>query len=154
MILQAELCLHGSDLTAFLCRPDTNMAHLRNLAVLVLTFQGLWCPGEADVGDFTPCLHFFYKSWPPKGLTGTPICQRFCNQYRFASLYSRARRSPWFSAYLYSAPEGTRPRAIWKFEPQVSRFQLWVMSLSLFFYFNKLIQPVRWKQVQKINEWI
>lgn len=96
------------------------MSHLCTLAVLVLTLEGLWHPGEADVGDFTPCLHFFYKWWPPKGLTGTPICQRYCNQYRFASLYSRARRSPWFSAYIYSAPQGKRPSASWKFEPQLT----------------------------------
>lgn len=117
--------------------PEINMSRWCTLAVLVLTFEGLWHPGEADVGDFTPCLHFFYKSWPPKGLTGTPICQRYFNQYRFASLYSRARRSPWFSAYIYSAPAGKRPRVSWKFEPQVSRFQL---GLCLNYIFNELIQ--------------
>lgn len=125
MILQEESRSPDSGSAAFLCCADINMSHLCTLVVLVLTFEGLWHPGEADVGDFTPCLHFFYKSWPPKGLTGTPICQRYSNQYRFASLYSRARRSPWFSAYIYSAPEGKRPSASWKFEPQVSRFQLW-----------------------------
>ncbi|CAJ1081419.1 endonuclease domain-containing 1 protein-like [Xyrichtys novacula] len=84
----------------------------------------LWAAGSAlcaaDVGDFAPCLQFFYKSWPPKGLTGTPICQRYFNQYRFASLYSRARRSPWFSGYMYAAPTGKRPSASWKFEPQLA----------------------------------
>ncbi|XP_059180572.1 endonuclease domain-containing 1 protein-like [Centropristis striata] len=74
----------------------------------------------ADVGDFAPCLQVFYKSWPPKGLAGTPICQRYYNQYRFATLYSRPRRSPWFSAYRFSAPEGKRPTASWKFEPQLA----------------------------------
>lgn len=73
-----------------------------------------------DVGDFAPCLQFFYRSWPPKGLNGTPICQRFNNQYRFASLYSRPRRSPWFSAYVYSVPLGKRPTASWKYEPQLA----------------------------------
>ncbi|XP_005794857.3 endonuclease domain-containing 1 protein-like [Xiphophorus maculatus] len=74
----------------------------------------------ADVGDFTPCLQFFYKSWPPKGLAGTPICQRYNNMYQFATLYSRPRRSAWFSAYLYSVPTGKRPKASWKYEPQLA----------------------------------
>ncbi|XP_028989679.1 endonuclease domain-containing 1 protein-like [Betta splendens] len=74
----------------------------------------------ADVGDFAPCLQFFYRSWPPKGLAGTPICQRYANQHHFATLYSRPRRSPWFSAYLYTAPAGKRPAASWKYEPQLA----------------------------------
>ncbi|KAF1373507.1 hypothetical protein PFLUV_G00239600 [Perca fluviatilis] len=90
------------------------------LAAAVLVFSGCWCICAADVGDFAPCLQFFYKSWPPKGLAGTPICQRYFNQYRFATLYSRPRRSPWFSAYVYSAPAGKRPTACWKFEPQLA----------------------------------
>lgn len=85
--------------------------------VLVLVLLAL---AAADVGDFAPCLQVFYKSWPPKGLSGTPICQRYQNQYRFATLYSRPRRSPWFSAYLYSSPAGKRPSASWKFEPQLA----------------------------------
>lgn len=123
MISWGESRSCGSGCAAFLCCLHINMSLLCTLAALFLTFEGLLHPGEADVGDFTPCLHFFYKLWPSKGLSGTPICQRYCNQYRFATLYSRARRSPWFSAYVYSAPQGKRPKASWKFEPQVSRFQ-------------------------------
>ncbi|CAK6965049.1 endonuclease domain-containing 1 protein-like [Scomber scombrus] len=89
-------------------------------AVALLAFTAGWCLCAADVGDFTSCLQFFYRSWPPKGLAGTPICQRYFNQYRFATLYSRPRRSPWFSAYVYGAPEGKRPKASWKFEPQLT----------------------------------
>lgn len=96
-----------------------NMPHSCALAVVVLAFAGRWCLSAADVGDFTPCLQFFHMSWPPKGLSGTPICQRYLNQYRFATLYSRPRRSPWFSAYLFSVPAGKRPASSWKFEPQV-----------------------------------
>ena len=88
-------------------------------AVSVLVLAGVWCPCAADVGDFTPCLRFFYRSWPPKGLAGTPICQRLGNRYWFATLYSRARRAPWLSAYVYAAPVGKRPSASWKYEPQV-----------------------------------
>ncbi|KAL2078312.1 hypothetical protein ACEWY4_025997 [Coilia grayii] len=75
---------------------------------------------EADVGNFSPCLNFFYQYWPPKGLEGTPICQNFVNKYRFASLYSRERRSPWLSAYFFSPPAGKRPKGSWKYEPQLA----------------------------------
>ncbi|KAM9837886.1 endonuclease domain-containing 1 protein-like [Aulostomus maculatus] len=91
------------------------------LDIYYLNCQPGWCClCAADVGDFTSCLHFFYRSWPPKGLAGTPICQRYKNQYRFASLYSRPSRSPWFSAYLFTLPTGKRPTAFWKFEPQLA----------------------------------
>ncbi|XP_068161543.1 endonuclease domain-containing 1 protein-like [Antennarius striatus] len=96
------------------------MSHCFMTTVVILAFVGRWCLCEADVGNFSPCLQFFYKSWPPKGLAGTPICQRYNNQYRFATLYSRQRRSPWFSAYLYSVPSGKRPSTFWKYEPQLA----------------------------------
>ncbi|XP_003448683.1 endonuclease domain-containing 1 protein [Oreochromis niloticus] len=92
----------------------------RLCAVLALLLAAGCSLCTADVGTFTPCLQFFYRSWPPKGLTGTPICQRFINKYRFATLYSRPRRSPWFSAYLYTVPAGKRPSSSWKFEPQLA----------------------------------
>ncbi|XP_072312103.1 endonuclease domain-containing 1 protein-like [Eucyclogobius newberryi] len=87
---------------------------------LAIYFSTKLIVGGGDVGDFTPCLQFFYRSWPPKGLTGTPICQRYNNQYHFASLYSRPRRSPWFSAYVFGVPSGKRPAASWKYEPQLT----------------------------------
>ncbi|XP_012718182.2 endonuclease domain-containing 1 protein [Fundulus heteroclitus] len=86
-------------------------------SLLILAFASA---SLADVGDFTPCLQFFYRSWPPKGLAGTPICQRYSNIYYFATLYSRPHRSPWFSAYLYTVPTGKRPKASWKYEPQLA----------------------------------
>ncbi|XP_056153646.1 endonuclease domain-containing 1 protein-like [Lampris incognitus] len=96
------------------------MAHFHALVLALLVFTGGWCHCRADVGDFTACLQFFYKFWPPKGLSGTPVCQRYYDQYHFASLYSRPRRSPWFSAYLYTTPRGKRPPSSWKFEPQLA----------------------------------
>uniref|UniRef100_A0A3Q0RUV0 Uncharacterized protein n=1 Tax=Amphilophus citrinellus TaxID=61819 RepID=A0A3Q0RUV0_AMPCI len=92
----------------------------RSCALLVLLFAAGCSLCAADVGDFTPCLQFFYRSWPPKGLAGTPICQHFNNSYHFATLYSRPRRTPWFSAYLYTVPAGKRPSASWKYEPQLA----------------------------------
>lgn len=109
------------------------MSHFYSPSVFVLVFFGAWCLCAADVGDFAPCLQFFYMSWPPKGLAGTPICQRYINQYRFATLYSRPRRSPLFSAYLYTAPAGKRPPASWKYEPQVRIFKyciVWFIDLK------------------------
>lgn len=93
------------------------MSRLLTLTFLIVVFSTL-C--GCDVGDFAPCLQFFYRSWPPKGLTGTPICQRYYNQYRFATLYNRPRRSAWFSAYIYGIPSGKRPSASWKYEPQLA----------------------------------
>ncbi|XP_046889062.1 endonuclease domain-containing 1 protein-like [Hypomesus transpacificus] len=86
----------------------------------LLTLTCFWSLCLAEVGEFTPCLQFFYNSWPPKGLQGTPICQRYENITHFATLYSRPRRSPWFSGYVFTQPYGKRPSSNWKFEPQLA----------------------------------
>lgn len=86
----------------------------------LLLLSSLLKPCFGDVGDFSPCLNYFYQAWPPKGLQGTPICQRFDNRYHFATLYSRDRRTPLFSAYIYNTPKGKRPKGIWKYEPQLA----------------------------------
>ncbi|KPP71060.1 endonuclease domain-containing 1 protein-like [Scleropages formosus] len=93
------------------------MVRLCRTLVLALA---VWCCCEADVGNFTACTRFFYSAWPPKGLQGVPICQRYLNQHRFATLYSRTHRRPWFSAYVFSTPTGKRPKEEWKFEPQLA----------------------------------
>ncbi|XP_041938943.1 endonuclease domain-containing 1 protein-like [Alosa sapidissima] len=87
---------------------------------LLPVLSTLLCLSQGDVGDFSPCLNFFYRYWPPSGLSGTPICQNYTNRYYFATLYSRERRSPWFSAYLYTTPAGKRPKGVWKYEPQLA----------------------------------
>ncbi|XP_062847669.1 endonuclease domain-containing 1 protein-like [Trichomycterus rosablanca] len=86
--------------------------------LLLLAAQLQLCGG--DVGDFSPCLNYFYQGWPPKGIEGTPICQRYNNLYHFATLYSRERRTPWCSGYIFTAPKGKRPRGEWKYEPQLA----------------------------------
>ncbi|XP_035387053.1 endonuclease domain-containing 1 protein-like isoform X1 [Electrophorus electricus] len=73
-----------------------------------------------DVGDFSPCLNYFYRACPPRGISGIPICQRYENRYHFATLYSHERRTPWFSAYVYSPPKDKRPKSVWKYEPQLA----------------------------------
>uniref|UniRef100_A0AAV2LF78 Endonuclease domain-containing 1 protein-like n=1 Tax=Knipowitschia caucasica TaxID=637954 RepID=A0AAV2LF78_KNICA len=67
------------------------MAYPWLLFVLFFATKLGTCGG--DVGDFGPCLQFFY---------------------------SRSRRAPWFSAYVYSIPSGKRPGASWKYEPQLA----------------------------------
>ncbi|CDQ61233.1 unnamed protein product [Oncorhynchus mykiss] len=90
------------------------------LLVLLASLGGLvW----GEVGDFTPCLRFFYMETPPKGMGGEgyqPICQRYRNQYHFASLYQRQRRATLYSAYILTPGGGKRPRNKWMYEPQLA----------------------------------
>uniref|UniRef100_UPI003AAEFCF4 endonuclease domain-containing 1 protein-like n=1 Tax=Centroberyx gerrardi TaxID=166262 RepID=UPI003AAEFCF4 len=89
--------------------------------LLLLPWLGGLVLGE--VGDFSPCLRFFYQSAPPKGIDAEgyqPICQRYRNQYRFASLYHRQRRAPLYSAYILTPAAGKRPVNSWKYEPQLA----------------------------------
>ncbi|XP_035850136.1 endonuclease domain-containing 1 protein-like [Sander lucioperca] len=48
-----------------------------------------------------------------------PICQTFNNRKSFVTLYDTTNRIPVFSAYKYGEEQGSRPRAIWKIEPQL-----------------------------------
>ncbi|KAJ3588219.1 hypothetical protein NHX12_011813 [Muraenolepis orangiensis] len=78
----------------------------------------------AEVGSFSPCLRFFHRDTPPTGIDGSgctePVCQRYHNQYRFASLYDRLHRTPLYSAYLLTPAAGKRPETVWKYEPQLA----------------------------------
>ncbi len=110
----------------------------RSLLLLLPWFGGL-VTGEIS-NDFSQCLDFFYNKTPPKGINAAgyqPICQRYKNKYRFASLYQRKHRIPLYSAYILSPANGKRPSNIWKYEPQVSKFILFfyrgvVAELSVF----------------------
>ncbi|XP_040031558.2 endonuclease domain-containing 1 protein-like [Gasterosteus aculeatus] len=89
--------------------------------LLLLPWFGGLVLGEISK-DFSQCLDFFYKETPPAGIPAEgyqPICQRYQNQYRFASLYHREHRSPLYSAYILSHPDGKRPNSTWMFEPQL-----------------------------------
>ncbi|XP_034739065.1 endonuclease domain-containing 1 protein-like [Etheostoma cragini] len=89
---------------------------------LLLPWFGGLVLGEIS-RDFSQCLSFFYKETPPEGFSAEgdqPICQRYQNQYRFASLYHRQHRAPLYSAYVLSPPDGKRPKSIWKYEPQLA----------------------------------
>lgn len=104
-----------------ICSEEDSRSMIRNMRVLLPLLGALLSLCQGDVGDFSPCLRFFYRSRPPTGIAGTPICQRYQNRYHFATLYSRERRTPWFSGYVFSPPQGKRPRGEWKYEPQVKK---------------------------------
>ncbi|XP_042348972.1 endonuclease domain-containing 1 protein-like [Plectropomus leopardus] len=89
--------------------------------LLLLPWYGGLVFGEISA-DFSQCLYFFYNKTPPKGISAAgyqPICQRYKNQYRFASLYHRQHRAPLYSAYILSPAEGKRPNSTWMYEPQL-----------------------------------
>ncbi|KAG8004020.1 Endonuclease domain-containing 1 protein [Nibea albiflora] len=92
------------------------------LLLLLLPWFGGLVTGE--IGDnFSKCHHFFYEQTPPEGIDSAgyqPICQRYENKYRFASLYDRQHRVPLYSAYILSSPDGNRPKEPWMYEPQLA----------------------------------
>ncbi|XP_010787699.1 endonuclease domain-containing 1 protein-like [Notothenia coriiceps] len=89
--------------------------------LLLLCWLGGQVLGEIS-DDFSHCLDFFYNKTPPKGIDAAgyqPICQRYKNQYHFASLYHRQSRAPMYSAYRLGLADGKRPNNTWKYEPQL-----------------------------------
>lgn len=146
--------IKGSILTAFRCTPTVlcsqaaavwylkiqrKMLRLSTAATLLLAawFGGLVLGEVSD--DFSQCLDFFYNSTPPRGLSRPeyqPICQRYRNRYRFASLYDRQRRAPLYSAYQLKLADGKRPSVPWMYEPQVTKTtghcgRTWTFMLSM-----------------------
>ncbi|XP_074504900.1 endonuclease domain-containing 1 protein-like [Sebastes fasciatus] len=92
------------------------------LLLLLLPWFGGLVLGEIS-DDFSHCLDFFYNKSPPKGFSAAgyqPICQRYENQYHFASLYHRQHRGPLYSAYVLSPADGKRPNSTWMYEPQLA----------------------------------
>ncbi|XP_048826615.1 endonuclease domain-containing 1 protein-like [Brienomyrus brachyistius] len=78
---------------------------------------------RAEVGSFSSCLQFFHKASSPRGLGGpgySEICQRYENTYHFASLYCKQRRTPIYSAYVFSSGGRKRYRVAWMYEPQLA----------------------------------
>ncbi|XP_049898289.1 endonuclease domain-containing 1 protein-like isoform X2 [Epinephelus moara] len=109
---------------ALLCKmPQRKMLQTSTGALLLLLpwFGGLVLGEISD--DFSQCLDFFYNRTPPRGINAAgyqPICQRYKNQYHFASLYHRQQRVPLYSAYILSPADGKRPRKTWMYEPQLA----------------------------------
>lgn len=83
------------------------------------------------VESFSTCSDFFLKDQPPdiKDVLNNSasqdnnryklICQRYDNEYRFASLYDTMKRIPIFSAYKYTGHYDEKPHLPWMVEPQV-----------------------------------
>lgn len=95
--------------------------------LLVLLFMCVgWhaTPADAEVvfSFEETCPQFFFRGTPPNiGLTfayPVEICQRYKNQYRYATLYDRENRIPIYSAYIYNPGTAKRPNN-WMVEPQV-----------------------------------
>lgn len=79
--------------------------------------------GASVAGTFRECGRFFYMQTPPGGVAGTslrPICQRYADGARYATLYDGARRLPFYSAYVFKKTDGKRRMDTpWMYEPQV-----------------------------------
>ncbi|NXY89037.1 ENDD1 protein, partial [Alcedo cyanopectus] len=93
------------------------------LLLLQVLVSCLWLGHSEVVTSFqNTCSQFFYRNTPPNnGLTpNNPalICQRYQNQYFFATLYDRTRHIPVYSAYVYQPGPGKRPKT-WLVEPQL-----------------------------------
>jgi len=83
------------------------------------------------VDSFRNCREFFFHGQPPmiSGILNDSvsldnnhykiICQKYKNEYRFATFYDTTNRIPVFSAYGYIGHCKGRPQIPWMIEPQV-----------------------------------
>ncbi|ETE58996.1 Endonuclease domain-containing 1 protein, partial [Ophiophagus hannah] len=73
------------------------------------------------VTNFKACNQFFLDGKPPnlRPINPARICQRYGNQYRFATMYDRNGLIPMYSAYKYNPGEGERSKE-WMIEPQLA----------------------------------
>ncbi|XP_026547851.1 endonuclease domain-containing 1 protein-like [Notechis scutatus] len=73
------------------------------------------------VQSFKTCNQFFLDEKPPKLRPMNParICQRYRNQYRFATMYDKTWHIPMYSAYKYNPGAGERSED-WMIEPQLA----------------------------------
>ncbi|NXS94432.1 ENDD1 protein, partial [Jacana jacana] len=92
------------------------------LLLLQVLVSCLWLGHSEVVTSFQSCPQFFIDEAPPNEalVPDNPawICQRFNNQYHYATLYNRDLRIPVYSAYRYDPGNGQRPK-IWMVEPQL-----------------------------------
>ncbi|NXA86199.1 ENDD1 protein, partial [Melanocharis versteri] len=92
------------------------------LLLLQVLVSCLWLGHSEVVRSFVSCPQFFYRNTPPNNALqpANPawICQRYNNQYHYATLYDRNRRIPVYSAYIYQPGSDPRPQ-VWLVEPQL-----------------------------------
>nr|XP_006113261.1 endonuclease domain-containing 1 protein-like [Pelodiscus sinensis] len=104
------------------------MRSLRTMAWLVfLGCVSLWAgPALAKVAPFDACPGFFYRDVPPSGFETSDtksICQRYSEEFHYATLYDRISRIPRWSAYTLDkseCSEEARRTYKWLVEPQLT----------------------------------
>ncbi|NXN26046.1 ENDD1 protein, partial [Nycticryphes semicollaris] len=93
------------------------------LLFLLVLESCLWLGHSDVVPSFQSCPQFFFWETPPNDALqpNNPawICQRFNNQYHYATLYDRDLRIPVYSAYRYQPGNAKKPGHIWMVEPQL-----------------------------------
>ncbi|XP_068045494.1 endonuclease domain-containing 1 protein-like [Anomalospiza imberbis] len=93
------------------------------LLLLQVLASCLWLGHSEVVTSFASCPEFFYAGTTPNdGLNpknASWICQRFRNQYHYATLYDRDNRIPVYSAYKYEPGDVKKPPEWWLVEPQL-----------------------------------
>ncbi|XP_015280178.1 PREDICTED: endonuclease domain-containing 1 protein-like [Gekko japonicus] len=99
------------------------------LGLLLICVGWHTMPGGAEVVTSfeETCPRFFFRETPPRiGLTPAHlvrICQRYRNQYRYATMYDRPNYIPLYSAYIYNPGKAKRPQN-WMVEPQLVHLSL------------------------------
>ncbi|XP_030633904.1 endonuclease domain-containing 1 protein [Chanos chanos] len=94
------------------------------LCVLMGTFLSL-TEGEVvtNFQDIPKCMEYFYRGKVPEWGASTPgvarLCQRFENQYYFATLYDTRHRIAVYSAYVFEPSNGGGREKRWFVEPQL-----------------------------------
>uniref|UniRef100_A0A8C5TJN6 ENDD1 protein n=1 Tax=Malurus cyaneus samueli TaxID=2593467 RepID=A0A8C5TJN6_9PASS len=93
------------------------------LLLLQVLASCLWLGHSEVVTDFTSCPQFFYEGITPNEAfapnNSAKICQRYNDQYHFATLYDRTNRIPVYSAYIYQPGHGPPPHPWFFVEPQL-----------------------------------
>jgi len=110
---------------------------LSTFVILACFVLPLWLNAEV-VTQFDLCKQFFYKESEPIGFDQNyvRICQKYNNEYYYATLYSKNHRIPAFSAYKFDFIcdlNNAGRRSNWFIEPQVRS------NLSLSYSVNDLI---------------
>lgn len=82
---------------------------------------------KSDVdANFGSCENYFYMNTTPINLGNADtidICQRFNNQYYYATKYDVVRHIPWYSAYTLDSFGGNAQRTDeWRTNPEITQY--------------------------------
>ncbi|KAI5091162.1 endonuclease domain-containing 1 protein-like, partial [Silurus meridionalis] len=119
------------------------------LVLLLSSFSSLTLMEVVD--SFNNCSSFFVKNPKDQNTIIVPtvftdarykmICQRWKNNYRFATVYDTVRRIPVYSAYTFSKQVETTRNDNWKIEPQVNELCV-SCNLLLFISLSKQLEEI------------